>query len=126
MTAVAPERRIPRELRVIGRDLRTLLLTGALLQSEFAFASLIHTATPLARAATEHADVTIILLDVACSPTEMQAAVESNRVVVAVVDQCVQNAAELLAAGALVAPAGQPALLQAIVASLAAQVVVSQ
>ena len=126
MTAVAPTRNIPRELRVIGRNLEELMYVGALLQSEFAFASLIHTNTPMARAATENADVTIVLLDQPCGTDEMKAAVESNRVVLAVVETCVENTAELRAAGAVVAQAGQPALLQAIVASLAAQVVVNQ
>jgi hypothetical protein len=111
---------------VIGGNFEELMFVGVLLQSEFAYVSLIHSKTPMARAAIENADVTIVLVDEVCTTDEMRAAVEANRVVVAVVEACVENSAELKAAGALVAPAGQPALLQAIVASLVAQVVVNQ
>ncbi len=111
------------ELRVIGSDLTEVVTIGAMLHAEFGYTALIHTAQPLARAASEEADLTVVLLKEVCTLDQASAAIDKSGAIIFVSDAPAERAADLKAAGAFVLRPDQTSLLQATVASLAAQVV---
>ena len=123
MTAVAPSVRSWRELRVIGSDLTEVVTIGAMLHAEFGYAALIHAPEPLARAASEEADLTVVLLKEPCNLDQASAVIEKSGAVIFVIDAPAECTTDLRAAGAFVLRPDQPALLEATVASLAAQVI---
>ena len=122
MTAVEQPVRSHADLRISGSDLRAVVTMGAMLQAGFGYTALIHTQEPLARAASEEADLTIVLLEEPFRFEQASAAIEKSRAVIFVIDASPESTAGLAAAGAFVLRPDQTALLQATVASLAAQV----
>jgi hypothetical protein len=121
---IASTNRLKSDLRVFGKDLSKVIQTGALLAEGFAFVSLVHTNSPLQRAARDAAAVSLVLLEAPCSREEASAVVERSGAAIFLLDGFGQP--EIEALGATVLGWDDITLLQAVVASAQAQAALSR